>query len=131
MSDQEDGQTSENGESAGNPKMIMAILQRGRADRAVKAAIRAGAQAATVFFGRGLGIRERLGLLGLAIQPEKEIVVIVVDERYVDRIIEAMVKGSRIDQPGVGFLFVTPVDRVVGLLEAEEIVKESAGASSD
>ena len=71
MSDQEDGQSSENGESAGNPKMIMAILQRGRADRAVKAAIRAGAQAATVFFGRGLGIRERLGLLGLAIQPEK------------------------------------------------------------
>ncbi len=131
MSDQEDGQSSENGESAGNPKMIMAILQRGRADRAVKAAIRAGAQAATVFFGRGLGIRERLGLLGLAIQPEKEIIVIVVDEQYVDRIIEAMVKGSRIDQPGVGFLFVTPVDRVVGLLEAEEIVKESAGASAD
>ena len=128
MSDQENGQTSENGEDTGQTKMIMAIVQRGRADKAVRAAIRAGAQAATVFFGRGLGIRERLGLLGLAIQPEKEIVVIVVDERYVDRIIEAMVKGSRLDQPGVGFLFVTGVDRVVGLLEAEEIIKESTSA---
>ena len=105
------------------PKMIMAIVQRGRADLAVRAAIRAGAQAATVSFGRGLGVRERLGLLGLAIQPEKEIVVIVVEERFVDRIVSAMVKASRLDQPGVGFLFVTPVDRVVGLLEAEEIVR--------
>ena len=128
MNDQEDGQMAEQGSEVGNTKMIMAIVQRGRADKAVRAAIRAGAQAATVFFGRGLGIRERLGLLGLAIQPEKEIIVIVVDEVYVDRIIEAMVKGSGLDQPGVGFLFVTPVDRVVGLLEAEEIVQESANS---
>jgi nitrogen regulatory protein PII len=108
-------------------KMIMAIVQRGRADQAVKGALRSGAQAATVFFGRGMGVRERLGLLGLAIQPEKE--VIVAPEDYVDRIITGMVRASRLDQPGVGFLFVTPVDRVVGLLEAEEIVRESTAAS--
>jgi len=58
-------------------KMIMAIVQRGRADQAVKGALRSGAQAATVFFGRGMGVRERLGFLGLAIQPEKEVIVIV------------------------------------------------------
>ncbi|MDP6349374.1 MAG: hypothetical protein QF719_08445 [Chloroflexota bacterium] len=48
-------------------KMIMAIVQRGRADQAVTGALRSGAQAATVFFGRGMGVCERLGLLGLAI----------------------------------------------------------------
>ncbi len=109
-------------------KMVMAIVQRGRADQAVKGALRSGAQAATVFFGRGMGVRERLGLLGLAIQPEKEVIVIVAPEDYVDRIITGMVRASRLDQPGVGFLFVTPVDRVVGLLEAEEIVRESSAA---
>ena len=99
------GQTSENGEDTGQTKMIMAIVQRGRADKAVRAAIRAGAQAATVFFGRGLGIRERLGLLGLAIQPEKEIVVIVVDERYVDRIIEGHRKRKQARPAGCGIPF--------------------------
>ena len=39
-----------------------------------------------------------------------------------------MVRASRLDQPGVGFLIVTPVDRVVGPLEAEEIVRESSAA---
>ncbi len=83
-----------------------------------------------MFFGRGMGVRERLGLLGLAIQPEKEVIVIVIvaPEDYVDRIITGMVRASRLDQPGVGFFFVTPVDRVVGLLEAEEIVRESSAA---
>ncbi|MDP6349375.1 MAG: hypothetical protein QF719_08440 [Chloroflexota bacterium] len=54
--------------------------------------------------------------------------VIVAPEDYVDRIITGMVRASRLDQPGAGFLFVTPVDRVVGLLEAEEIVRESSAA---
>ncbi len=70
-----------------------------------------------------MGIRERLGLLGLAIQPEKEVILIVLDEIYVDRVLTAMVRAGNLDQPGAGFVFVVPVDRAVGLLEAEELAK--------
>ena len=101
---------------AGDPmQMIMAIVQRGKADKPIKAALKAGAQSAVAFFGRGLGIRERLGLLGLAVQPEKEIVMIVVPSSLTDLVVRAMVRAGNLDQPGVGFLFVMPVEEVAGL----------------
>jgi nitrogen regulatory protein P-II 1 len=101
-------------------KMIMAVVQRGKADEIVTAAIKAGAPAATVFFGRGRGIRERLGLLGLAIQPEKEIIMIVTEEWLVDQVITGIVRAGNLDQPGMGFVIVLPVERAVGMLKAEE-----------
>ena len=59
------GTTEQHGaELEGSAKLITAIVQRGKADAPVQAALKAGAQGATVVFGRGQGIRERLGLLG-------------------------------------------------------------------
>src|SRR5919106_2491345 len=80
-------------------QMIMAIVQRGKADKPIKAALKAGAQSAVAFFGRGLGIRERLGMLGLAVQPEKEIVMIVVPVSLTDLVVRAMVRAGNLDQP--------------------------------
>jgi nitrogen regulatory protein P-II 1 len=97
-------------------KLITAVVQRGKADDITQAAIAAGAQAATISFGRGQGIRERLGLLGLAIQPEKEIISIVIEESLLDQVVAAMVRTGHLDQPGIGFLYVTPVERTIGML---------------
>jgi nitrogen regulatory protein PII len=102
-------------------KMIIAIVQRGKADGVVGAAIRAGAPAATVAFGRGQGIRERLGPLGIAIQPEKEIIMIILEEWLADQVLSAMVAAGQLDKPGLGFAFVLPVDRAVGFIRAEAI----------
>jgi nitrogen regulatory protein PII len=110
------------GEDAQAVKLITAIVQRGKADGPVQAALKAGAQGATVVFGRGQGIRERLGLLGLAVQPEKEVISIVVEEAMLDRVLNAMVKAGNLDQPGVGFVYVTAVERTVGLYHAEDRV---------
>src|SRR5687767_4233252 len=96
-------------------QMVVAIVQRGKADTPIRAALKAGAQGAVTFFGRGQGIRERLGLLGLAVQPEKEIVMIVVPAALTDLVVRAMVRAGNLDQPGVGFLFVMPVEEVAGL----------------
>jgi nitrogen regulatory protein PII len=104
-------------------KMVIAILQRGQADKVVGAAIKAGAPAATVMHGRGQGIRERLGILGLAIQPEKEIILIILEEKLVDQVLKAMVRVGKLDQPGVGFVFVVPVDRALGMLEAQQMAE--------
>jgi nitrogen regulatory protein P-II 1 len=98
-------------------KLITAVVQRGKADDVAQAAIAAGAQGATINFGRGQGVRERLGLLGLAIQPEKEIISIVIEEGLLDQVVAAMVKTGHLDQPGIGFLYVTPVERTIGLME--------------
>lgn len=104
-------------------KMIIAIVQRGKADTPVNAAIKAGAPAATVFFGRGQGMRERLGILGVAVQPEKEIIFVILEEWLVEQVLSAMVKAGHLDKPGIGFVFVVPVDRAIGFVEAQEIAK--------
>src|SRR5688572_19278228 len=95
-------------------QMIVAIVQRGKADTPIKAALKAGAKSAVAFFGRGMGIRERLGWLGLAVQPEKEILLIAVPEALADLVVRAMVRAGNLDQPGVGFVFVLPVEQMVG-----------------
>jgi nitrogen regulatory protein PII len=101
-------------------KMIIAIVQRGKADTVVGAAIKAGAPAATVMFGRGQGMRERLGPLGVAIQPEKEIILAVLEEWLTEQVLRAMVTEGKLDQAGVGFVFQVSVEKALGFVEPHE-----------
>jgi nitrogen regulatory protein P-II 1 len=107
-------------------KMIIAIVQRGKADTVVNAAIKAGAPAATVVFGRGQGMRERLGPLGVAIQPEKEIILIILEEWLSEQVLKAMVKEGQLDKAGIGFVFEVPVEKAIGFVEAHEMLRGEA-----
>lgn len=91
--------------------LITCIVQRGAADGIVRAAQEAGAQGATVTFAKGTGIRERLGLLGVAVEVEKEVINVVVSSDQVDRIFERMYLAGRLDTPGMGFMYVTPLEK--------------------
>jgi nitrogen regulatory protein PII len=109
-------------------KMIIAIVQRGKADQVVGAAIKGGAPAATVMFGRGQGMRERLGPLGVAIQPEKEVILIILEEWLSEQVLKAMVKEGNLDKPGIGFVFEVPVEKAIGFVEAHETLAGSQKA---
>jgi nitrogen regulatory protein PII len=91
--------------------LITCIVQRGMADDIVRAAQDAGAQGATIYYARGGGVRERLGILGLAVEVEKEVINIVVASDQVDRVFERMYVAGRLDTPGMGFLYVTPLEK--------------------
>lgn len=104
-------------------KMIVAIVQRGKGDVLLHAAIKAGAPAATHFYGRGQGVREKLGPLGMAIQPEKEVILATVDDPIVQPVLSAIVKAGKLDRAGNGFVFVVPVDYSVGFVEQQEPAK--------
>ncbi len=94
--------------------LITCVVQRGKGDNVVKGAVDAGAGGATVFFSRGTGTRERLGLLGLAIVPEKEVVLIIAKADEKDRIFDAVCKAGKLDIPGMGIAYITPVVRMAG-----------------
>ena len=94
--------------------LITCVVQRGKGDRISKAAIKAGAGGTTAFFARGTGTRERLGLLGLAIVPEKEVVLILCSEEESSRIFDAIAKAGELDVPGMGIAYITPILRVAG-----------------
>ncbi|MDH3394224.1 MAG: P-II family nitrogen regulator [Desulfobulbaceae bacterium] len=102
-----------------NPKLITCIVQRGKADMVVKAALDAGAQGATISYGRGTGIRELLGLRGLLIRPEKEIIYIVTKQDESKQVLEAVVVAARLREKGQGFAFLHELDAAIGFVEGE------------
>ena len=91
--------------------MITVVVQRGIADVIVQAAIEAGAQGATIYYGRGSGVRERLGVLGLAVEAEKEIVNVLIADDQVDRVFQRIYVAGNLDTPGMGIVYVTALEK--------------------
>ena len=91
--------------------LITCIVQRGMADDIIGAARDAGAQGATVHYAKGMGIRERLGILGVAVEVEKEVINIVVSAEQADKIFEKIYLAGRLDTPGMGLIYITPLDK--------------------
>ncbi len=103
--------------------LITCIIQRGLADDIIKAAREGGAQGATVHYARGEGIRERLGVLGFAIEVEKEIINILVANDQIDRIFEKMYIACNLDTPGMGIMYVTPLEKAATYVPPEIVNK--------
>jgi len=100
--------------------LITCIVQRGVADVVIKAAQRAGAQGATVFYARGSGIRQRrMGVLGVTVNAEKEVVYIVASTDQADRIFEKMYLAGNLDTPGMGMIYMTPVEKMATYVPPE------------
>ncbi len=66
-------------------------------------------QGSTVHMGVGTGVRERLGILGVAVDVEREIISVMVPQDQTDRIFERMFLAGRLDTPGMGYIYVTPL----------------------
>ncbi len=99
--------------------LITASVPLGNADRVVKAAQDAGAQGASIHYAYGRGIRERLGVWGLAIEAEKEVINIVVSSDQLDRVFEAMYLAGNMDTPGMGFIWVMPLEKAATFVPAD------------
>ena len=103
--------------------LITCIVQRGLADDIIKAAQEAGAQGATTYYAHGSGVRERLGVFGVAIDVEKEVINIVVASDQSDRVFERMFLAGKLDTPGKGFMYVTPLEKAATYIPVEIIEK--------
>lgn len=111
--------------------LITCIVQRGVADKIIKAAREAGAQGATVNFAKGMGIRERLGILGVAVDVEKEVIQIMVSSDQVERIFEHMYVAGNLDTPGMGIMYITPLEKAATYVPQEILSKLSGHRGAD
>ena len=91
----------------------------------VAAAQEAGAQGATISFARGSGVRERLGILGLAVEAEKEMISIIVAEDQADRVFEKLYFAGELNVPGMGIISMTRLEKV-GTFIPHEIIEKVA-----
>ncbi len=103
--------------------LITCVVQKGLADEVVKAAQEGGAQGATIYYGRGTGVRERLGILGLTIEAEKEVITIMVANDQMDRIFEKMYMAGQMDTPGKGFMYVAQLEKAATYVPEEMLEK--------
>ena len=100
--------------------LITAIVQRGLADMVVQVAQDAGAQGATIFHAHGTGVRQkRLGILGLTINAEKEVIYVVVPSDLADSIFERIFVTAKLDTPGMGILWMTPLEKMATYVPPE------------
>lgn len=101
-------------------QLIVTIVKKGWAEKVVKAAKQAGARGGTVLGGRGIGIHEQKKLLGIPIEPEKEIILTLIHKDKTDAVLEAIVEAGQLQKPGTGVGFVIDVDKVVGIVSLIE-----------
>lgn len=94
---------------------IVTIVNKGHSEPVVTASRKAGAEGGTILFGRGTGIREVRSIMGLAIDPEKEIVLTLVRSDMSRTVLEAIVAAGNLERPGAGIAFILPVKGVAGI----------------
>lgn len=109
--------------------LITCTVPRGNADTVVAAARAAGAQGASIQYGRGAGIRERLGIFSITVEAEKEIIQIMVSKQQQDDIFAAIYRAAKLDIPGMGLMFVTPLDRAATYISPQ--IKEKFASHGD
>lgn len=104
-------------------EVIFCIVNAGFSDAAMDAARECGARGGTVINARGTATPEVEKHFNITVQPEKEIVMIIVDRAIKDNILHALYQKVGLNSEAQGIAFSLPVDKTVGLTEAKSEVK--------
>ena len=107
--------------------MITAVVPAGRADDLLKVARDVGVSGGIVHQARGTGARELLGLLGIAIEAEREVVNIVVPTDYQELVTNAIFHACGMDKPGGGYLYFTALEKVATYIPEASMARLRAG----
>ena len=99
---------------------IFCIVNSGYSEAVMDAAKKFGARGGTVINARGTAGKEAETFFHITIEPEKEIVMIVVPTKIKDDVLKALYDEVGLDTPGQGIAFCMPVDGVVGIASAPE-----------
>ena len=96
-------------------EMIVCVVNSGFSDNVMSAAREYGAKGGTVLTARGTANQEAETFFGISIQPEKEVVLILVPAKIKDDILHAIYQKVGLATPGQGIAFTLPVENAVGL----------------
>ena len=92
--------------------LLTCVVQTGHLDEVLQAARDAGASAGAIsHHARGVGVRERLGLLGVAVEAEKDVINILVATEQIDLVFDTVFRAAGLDTPGRGFIYVMPLEK--------------------
>ncbi|MDR2069935.1 MAG: hypothetical protein LBP81_00755 [Treponema sp.] len=84
---------------------ICCTVSRGEGEALAAAVLELGLCVPIVFFGSGVGLRDKLGLLRITIPVEKEIIWFLVPRSDAELVEKTLIPRARFDVPGHGFLY--------------------------
>lgn len=96
-------------------ELVLCIVNAGFSEAVMDAAKEVGARGGTVIHARGTANREAEQFFNITIQPDKEVVMILVPHEIKDNVLHALYQGVGLKTAGQGIAFSLPVDDVVGL----------------
>ena len=99
---------------------IFCIVNDGYSEAVMDAAKKLGATGGTVINARGTASKEAETFFHITVQPEKEIVMILVPKEIKDAVLHALYSEVGLDSAGQGIAFSVPVDSVVGLTSSTQ-----------
>ncbi len=99
-------------------ELIVCIVNTGFSETVMAAAKDAGARGGTVIHARGTANKEAEEFFHITIQPDKEIVLILVPTKIRDDVLHAVYREAGLKTAGQGISFTLPVTHAVGLSAA-------------
>ena len=103
-----------------NHEVIFAIVNSGYSEEAMDVARANGAQGGTILHARGVAREKEAAFFGIAIHPEKEIVMIVVEKKIKNDVMNALYREMGMSKKAQGIAFSLPVSDVAGLVQHSE-----------
>ncbi|MBD5131021.1 MAG: P-II family nitrogen regulator [Clostridiales bacterium] len=101
-----------------NYELIVCIVNTGFTDVVMSAAKEVGARGGTVIHGRGTANKEAEEFFHISIQPDKEMVMILVTDDIKDAVLHAVYQNAGLKTAGQGIAFALPVTNVVGIAQS-------------
>ncbi len=111
-------------ENAFRYKLIVTIVNKGYSEVVLEASKKAGARGGTILFGRGTGVHEQMKLLGITIEPEKEIVLTLIEKEKTQPVLEEIVQQAQLNKPGKGIAFILNVEQITGVSQIDQLVSK-------
>lgn len=96
-------------------ELVVCIVNAGFSETVMSAAKEQGARGGTVIHARGTAAKEAEEIFHITIQPDKEIVLIVVPQKIRDNVLHAVYQQAGLKTAGQGISFSMPVTNTVGL----------------
>jgi len=92
-------------------ELVVCIVNAGYSENVMKAARSAGARGGSIIRGRGSANPESEEFFGVTIQPDKEIVLVLVSADIKDAVLKTIYKNAGLSTEGAGIVFSLPVSR--------------------
>ena len=105
-----------------NHEVIFAIVNAGFAEVAMEVARDNGARGGTIINARGVAREQEAAFFGITIQPEKEILMMVVEKDIKDKVLNALYSQMGMAKQAKGIAFSLPVSDVAGLVQLPQEV---------